>query len=477
MEGKILELVNSREFQSLADYYEKCTIFETLKVQCKENQHNAFIAWWLDPKAEHGLNEAPLKLLMRLIATKDMGRYIFNSDVYAKVIAGNYKVEVLDGVEVEKCVNNDKNKCIDIWAVLKMTFETADESQEFFYPLAIENKIYSKGGGKRNIWYLNDICAHLMEYPQEKSGKGIQIFLSANGTQPEIHSFTPISYRELLTYVIEPLVQIVAEEQRDFVDSYLRSQNGNLYDNEEQYNVLAISKDEKRDVDKLYDAYKDVFDKTFVASFPENKVCEIIGKERFNELLFTEEEMAMLYELWAAHEKLFKIIAYQAYEGKKDKLDKLFRPCNRGVSKYIVKYRGMEIFPNERLSRSRAALAIFMAYLAENPQSDLNALRDAFPCEKLNQYYYGRYYNELFYPSQPDNIDEEGYEILSYTAGKHIDKEARAECDFYVDELLLPIEDESKMAMCVKMWKKHDFESLKDWVDEKYKFIEVQECL
>ena len=37
MEGKILELVNSREFQSLADYYEKCTIFETLKVQCKGN--------------------------------------------------------------------------------------------------------------------------------------------------------------------------------------------------------------------------------------------------------------------------------------------------------------------------------------------------------------------------------------------------------------------------------------------------------
>ena len=173
MEGKILELVNSREFQSLADYYEKRTIFETLKVQCKENQHNAFIAWWLDPKAEHGLNEAPLKLLMRLIATKDMGRYIFNSDVYAKVIAGNYKVEALDGVEVEKCVNNDKNKCIDIWAVLKMTFETADESQKFFYPLAIENKIYSKGDGKRNIWYLNDICAHLMEYPQEKSGRSV----------------------------------------------------------------------------------------------------------------------------------------------------------------------------------------------------------------------------------------------------------------------------------------------------------------
>ena len=477
MKGKILELVNSREFQSLADYYEKCTIFETLKVQCKENQHNAFIAWWLDPKAEHGLNEAPLKLLMRLIATKDMGRYIFNSDVYAKVIAGNYKVEVLDGVEVEKCVNNDKNKCIDIWAVLKMTFETADESQEFFYPLAIENKIYSKGGGKRNIWYLNDICAHLMEYPQENRGKGVGIFLSPGGVMPQSNCFTPITCRELLAYVIEPLAQIMTGEQRDFVDSYIRGLSCNLDESERLYNVFAISKDEIEQLDALYDAYKDVFDKTFVAAFPENKVCEIIGKERFNELLFAEEEMAMLYELWAAHEKLFKIIAYQAYEGKKDKLDKLFRPCNRGVSKYIVKYRGMEIFPNERLSRSRAALAIFMAYLEENPQSGMDELRNAFPCERLNQYYYGRYYNELFYPSQPDNIDEEGYEILSYTAGKHIGVETRAEWDFYVDDLLLPIENGNGYAMCVKMWKKRDFDSLRRWVNTKYKFIDVQECL
>ena len=476
MEGKILELVNSREFQSLADCYGKRIVFETLKVQRKENRHSAFIAWWLDPNAGHGLNDAPLKLLMRLIATKDMGRYIFNSDVYAKVIAGNYKVEVLDGVEVEKCVNGDKKNRIDVWAVLKMTFETADEPLELIYPLAIVNRMYSKKGDRKTVGYWNTICSHLTEYPQESSGKGVGIILSPSGVLPQSNCFTPITCRELLVYVIEPLAQIVTGEQRSFVDSYILSLGCNLDESERQYNVLAISEDEIEQLKALYGAYKDVFDKIFVAAFPENKVRGIVGKKRVEELSFTEEEMAMLYELWAAHEKLFKIIAYQAYEGKKDKLDKLFRPCNRGVSKYIVKYRGMEIFPNERLSRSRAALAIFMAYLAENPQSDLNALRDAFPCEKLNQYYYGRYYNDLFYPSQPDYIDEGGYEILSYTAGKHIDKEVRAECDFYVDELLLPIENGNGYAMCVKMWKKRDFDSLKRWVNTKYKFIDVQEC-
>ena len=66
-------------------------------------------------------------------------------------------------------------------------------------------------------------------------------------------------------------------------------------------------------------------------------------------------------------------------------------------------------------------------------QTTLEEMRQAFPCDKLNQYYSGRYYQDLFYPSRPDTVDEGGYEILQYTAGKHIGKEARAKWDFYLD--------------------------------------------
>ena len=77
-----------------------------------------------------------------------------------------------------------------------------------------------------------------------------------------------------------------------------------------------------------------------------------------------------------------------------------------------------------------------------------------------------------------DCICEGGYEILQYTAGKHIGKEARAKWDFYLDDdQLLPIEGGSKRAMCVKFWRKRDFESLTEWVSQKYKFIDVQKCL
>jgi hypothetical protein len=124
-----------------------------------------------------------------------------------------------------------------------------------------------------------------------------------------------------------------------------------------------------------------------------------------------------------------------------------------------------------------AACAIFKAYLMEYPATTLAELRKAFPCEKLNAYYYDRYYNDLFYESNPDNVDETGYEILTYTAGKHKGKEAKAKWDFYLDEeKLLPIENGQKNAMCVKMWRKGDFDKLVEFVEENYKFIVIEKC-
>lgn len=45
----------------------------------------------------------------------------------------------------------------------------------------------------------------------------------------------------------------------------------------------------------------------------------------------------------------------------------------------------------------------------------------------------------------------------------------------FKDELLLPIENDSKRAMCVKMWSNGDFDKLYDFVTKNYPFIEIEE--
>ena len=93
-----------------------------------------------------------------------------------------------------------------------------------------------------------------------------------------------------------------------------------------------------------------------------------------------------------------------------------------------------------------------------------------------------------------DDIDEASYpmfevyhqeEILFHSleeaerkiGGKYKGQDVRANWDFYLkEELLLPIENGQKKAMCVKMWRKGDFDKLVEFVEENYKFIGIEEC-
>ena len=145
--------------------------------------------------------------------------------------------------------------------------------------------------------------------------------------------------------------------------------------------------------------------------------------------------------------------------------------------KYVVSYNGAPLFEGKRLSKAMTVCAIFKAYLMKYPVTTLEDLQNAFPCEKLNDYYYDRYFNDLFYESHPENIDEDGFEILTRTGGKYKGQDVRANWDFYLKEdLLLPIENGQKKAMCVKMWRKGDFDKLIEFVEKNYKFIVIEEC-
>ena len=474
MKTQILNLVNSIEFQELNSYYNEKTMFSALNVERSENRHSAFIAWWLNPKSEHGLGDAPLKLFLRLVATKGWDI----AALYNRVLAGNYNISLLEDIQVEKSVgkigNSNSKDRIDIWAALELSYEEDGDEVRQIVPVIIENKIYSNEGKEQTMRYYNAA----LDYRQEDSVESIPmgVLLTVEDKAPSCDVFVNVTYQELLTYVIEPLVSSVAPDSLKFVESFIRNLGRPALTDNKYYGVLAVSKKERGMLERVVENNKEVFNTAFDFLYNTEK---IVDKEYLMADI-SENDKDILRLLWDANEVVFKAVLYHLYgkEHKKE-LDKLFKSSNRDTSKYVVSYKGEALFGGKRLSKAMTACAIFQAYLKEYPATTLEQLQKAFPCEKISDYYYDRFYNDLFYESQPNNVDDCGDEILPRTGGKNKGEDALAKWDFYLkDELLLPIEDGNKMAMCVKWWRKGDFDRLIEFVYKKGydQFITIEEC-
>lgn len=486
MKNRILKLVNSIEFQELNSYYNEKTIFSALNVERNENRHSAFIAWWLNPKSEHGLGDLPLKLFLRLLATKRLGESTFGIDgfdgaFYSRVLAGNYNIALLEDIEVEKnvgkiCNNNSKDR-IDIWTVLELSYEEDDDVIRRIIPVVIENKIYSGEGEKQTLRYFYAASS----YPRTEGVEQMPmcVLLTVGPKDPSCSQFSNITYQELLTYVIEPLVSSVAPDSVQFVESFIRNLGRPALSDDKYYGVLAVSRKEKSMLQKVVENNREIFDVAFASLYKAAEVKKIIGAGSQTSNI-SENDIHILRMLWDANEVVFKAVLYHLYgEQHKAKLDKLFKSTNRDTSKFKVSYNGSEIFPGKRLSKAMTACAIFKAYLMRYPATTLKQLQNAFPCKELNDYYYDRYYNDLFYEYPTGVFDEGGYESLPFTGGKDKGVLARAMWDFYIkDDLMLPIENGNKKAMCVKMWRKGDFDKLIEFVRTNGfdKFITIEMC-
>ena len=117
---EVLSLLNSEAFQSLRSYYDDTTIFNVMGVERSENRHSSFLRWLFSTNSSHGLGDKPLRLFLRLIATQKWGRQIFKEELFDKVMAGTYHLELLESVETEKYIGNIKNSSKNnLWAAVQ----------------------------------------------------------------------------------------------------------------------------------------------------------------------------------------------------------------------------------------------------------------------------------------------------------------------------------------------------------------------
>lgn len=470
MTNRILNMLNSREFNTLRNYYSEGTIFGSLNLERKETRHSTFLAWLLNPKTNQALGTAPLEALLRLVATKIDTGNVDIKPLIAKLISGNYTMEIIEDVTCEKCTgaiygNGDKDR-IDIWTVLKIGYAVCDDDiREFIVPLAIENKIYSEESEGQTTKYTQAMnCYGEQCFP-------IGILLTPEGDKAQSYSFYSLSYQELLDYVIEPLVGNVAESQRPWVESYIRNLSVTI-NSEASYTILAVSKKERELVDKFFDLDSDLINAIFASQFTETNAVKIISKECYDRAmaLVNEDSEKLFADVWSVNEELFKTAIFVHHRPKISEFYNIFKASNRSDVKYKVYDKdGNEIFPGKFMKMAKTACAIFKAYLKANPATTLDELRKVFPVTLNDDLH--RYYDELFF-EYPQEYNEEGYEILTRTEGKYKGNEARAEWDFYLDDQLL-LDVDGKKVICPKKWTASDFARLLEHI-RPLDYIKVQ---
>ena len=91
----IISLYRKQAYQELNAYYQHQTVYNVLGVERNENRHSAFIAWLLNPKESHSLNDHPLRKFLALTAAKAYYDRDVNcrEEVLRHLITGNYELK------------------------------------------------------------------------------------------------------------------------------------------------------------------------------------------------------------------------------------------------------------------------------------------------------------------------------------------------------------------------------------------------
>ena len=484
---QIVDLYNNQNYQALSAFYNRTTVLNVFGIERSENRHSAFLRWLIDSRSNHGLGYEPIKKLLRLYAL--VMPLDENVPLQNLLLVGDYDISFSDYPTTEKSIDKSVTKKgrFDLWARMELTDR---ENNRLRAALVVENKIYSKEGADQTIDYHNYLSGHLAEeeFP-------IEIFLTPTGAnKPDCQSFKHITYQQLLQTVLEPLLDMVVEtSSKTIISDYIRNLGKPATGEDgKDFTVLATSEKEIVRLKDLYKMFESLFWPALVAGNLEQvqkslkkdnalSLVSLLGKsglisnvpseasvKKCKELLSQMEARELLESLWNDNEDLFTaMFPYIPQQTWPIDLGCIKKASLRDTSKYSVNAHGKSY--GQRLSKSRAALAIFRAYIDSKPDLTLDQLRNVFKGE-INTYYSMRLYKYLFYPAA--KVDPP-FDVEGKMKGRPGD----IRWDFFFsDEDLLSIEQGRQKVMAVKMWRKEAFDNLLTIVQKRpeLQFISVE---
>lgn len=488
---------NDPEVQKLQSYYNQTTCMNVFDIEREENRHSAFLSWLFNDKSSHNLGVEPLRKLLTLYAIcEDDAQCKPNENkldlsLRNKLIVGkNYQL-ALSEITTEKTIgsfcpnpdNDTSDKRIDIFMRLAVSWEDQDSNRTAKnITLCIENKVYSKESDGQTESYHKALTHDNSETHDDVK---IEIFLTPDKTKAKCEEFVSISYQEVLDSVIQPLVPMeMSDNSRIYMMDYIRNlgrADMNLSGGEKNTNVnsiLAISIEEKKALKSIYEAHSQIFNYALVASQAKNDVCAneacvIEGQKYDNIISDIKGNEELLAEYWLANEDLFKAIIFAKWPDSS-----ILKESNRDNSKYVVAFNDEILNLKKKngslknASKAEAAYLLFKAWTMfykekEGKLPTLDCLRKEFPIS-INTYYSDcKYFSHLFYPYND--------ELEYYYDGNKLGKDVKitANWDIYLDKEHKIELANNEYAVCLKLWRKSDFENLVENT-KKYEGITIE---
>ena len=219
-EEALQNLVLDGDLERLGDLIAEFNLFDVLKIERREAQHSALLAWLLDPRGSHGLRDYFLRRFLSQVAAEAYERGI--TDI-TPLDVGRWN---LDNIEVATERHN-----IDILLI--------SEADEFV--CLIENKI---GAGEHS----NQLARYLAIAEREYQGLiPFPIFLTPDGIEPESEDdaerYVPFDYRRvagLIDRTLRTQGSILSNSVAGFLEQYAQTLRRHILTSSDYTNEMAL---------------------------------------------------------------------------------------------------------------------------------------------------------------------------------------------------------------------------------------------
>jgi hypothetical protein len=370
IQEELFKFNSDQDTQAIREYYSKKTFLEILSRSRSETTHSAFLSWLLKGDGFGRQEDAPLmRFLDVLVKNSNMiespiGK---NDEIKAAILSRTLEytdVKTITEQTVKEISQIPSKDRLDIYLTASLVKPINNKHN---LRIVIENKVFSDeirvDNGKMDelakveidksireeYLKLNQTQRYykaVMEYPQDSDYNNdtitVFVFLSPDRNRPTDEHFIPISYQDLMDYVLEPISgnQNLDNKAQLYLQEYINALSvPSISDDNNEMTVLAVSNKEKGRLEVFWRKY--------------NSLITAAAESNKNTANLNSSGTRVLRKFYEKNQPLFIAI----YHIMPDKAEVLKPFTTRDYTKYRLLFNGQTI--GENLGKRALVFAAF----------------------------------------------------------------------------------------------------------------------